>query len=226
MRFLSSLVRSPRSRAVILIAVLCAAVVGTVNLDQRSTRDRATAWATAHPAASGVALAELAAYPTEYRDALVATLPAAEQSRLWQTQLQGVLDRETLTAEQRAFVERVKALATPESFAPGAVHPEVCADVARLFPDPDLRLKVRTLATADAARRGWASTFVSAVERARSAVTVGADNACNCEGWGICECGLDRCEAGNCTPGGSCGCIWKGPCTGTCAALIMNVIKR
>lgn len=226
MRVLVSFVRSPRILAVILVAVLCAAVVGAANVDHRSTRERAQAWAAAHPPAEGVALAELAAYPSEYRDSLIAALPPAAQSRLWQEQLQGVLDHETLSAEQRAFVERVQAMATPESFAPGAVHPEVCVDVARLFADPALRLKVRTLATATTPRRGFASAFVSTVERVRSAVTVGADNACNCEGWGICECGIDRCDAGNCTPGGSCGCIWKGPCTGTCGGLILNSIKR
>lgn len=210
----------------IFAVVLCSAVVAAANLDHRTERDRATAWAAAHHNAVPATLAALAAYPGEYRDALVASLSPAEKSRLWQEQFAAVLANETLNQEQQAFIRNMQVQATPASFEPGAEHPEACPDVARLFTDPDLRLKVRRLGTATVPQRSWGATYVSAIERVRAAVRVSADTACNCEGWGLCDCGFTACKIGNCAVGGTCGCIWTGPCEGICQMATSSLKKQ
>src|SRR6476619_4307432 len=121
--------RTGRSAAAVLVVVL--AGVGAVNLDRRTERERAGAWANSHVSALPKSLAQLAAYPEDYRKAIFKAMPAADKSRLWREQLQIVLDREPLDNEQRTFIEKTIALATPLSFEPNQPTPEVCPEIAR-----------------------------------------------------------------------------------------------
>jgi hypothetical protein len=210
----------------VAVTVLALIAVGAVNLDHRTLPQRAKAWAAAHPAPASTTLEQLAAYPAEYRVAVFQTLPAADKSRLWRAQLQRVLDTEPgLTAEQHAFVVNTMALATPASFVKDAPHPDVCADIARLFTNNVQRLKVRAIAAGITPAATFGATLVTVSERLRSAVTVRAGSEeCNCRGLGWCECGLIgySCINADCAHVNSCGCIWGDEeCSKVCTAAIM-----
>lgn len=221
-----TLISSRNVRSVAAIAVVLLAGVGAVNLDQRSDRDRAGAWADSHKSALPKTLAQLAAYPEDYRKAIFHAMPAADKSRMWREQLQTVLDRETLNNEQRTFIEKTIALATPASFEPNQPTPEVCPDIARLFTDPDLRDKVTKLgAVAPPSRTVW-STVATASQTMHRAVGLNARRMkCECRGLGLCECGLTEACVGTCEATQDCGCIWSGTCTGYCEAQIQINLK-
>lgn len=224
-----TLISSRRGRSVVAVTVLAMLGIGAVNLDHRSVRQRADAWAAAH--ASTMTLEQLAAYPAEYRQALFQALPAAEQSRLWHVQLQRVLDTEpNLTSEQRAFISNVMVMATPASFMKDMPKPEVCQDVARLFTNPNQKEKVRTIATGATPIRTFGSTWVKVIEKVRSAVSLRAEKFdCSCRGLGLCECGLiNACLDGDCTHTNNCGCIWAGECDKMCQSILpeMNRVKK
>lgn len=223
-----TLVSSGRGRSVVAALVLTLAVVGAVNLDHRTARQRADAWASSHASAT-MTLEELAAYPAEYRQAMFQALPPETQSQLWHTQLQRVLDTEqNLTTEQRAFIVNVMAMATPASFMKDMPKPEVCADIAALFTNPKQKEMVRTIATGAQPSRSFGATWVKAAEKLRSTVSLSAGKAdCDCRGLGICECGLVvSCIYGDCTHTNNCGCIWSGECDKVCASNIpdMNLV--
>lgn len=220
MRSLLSLATSRRGRAVFALGFFAILGVGTVNLDSRSVYARADAWAAARANNLPDTLGELAAYPKAYRDAIIKAMPAADKSRLWHEQLQGLLDtRHDLNADQRAFIVRTMALATPASFEPHAEHPTVCQDIATLFPDPDMREQVSKLATTVAPQRRVRTVMVSALEKVRTLVNVRADMECNCAGtYAVCNgCWSTTCQSGNCSQGAMCGCIWLTECWGVCA---------
>ena len=156
---LRSFFASRRVRGGVAVLVFSLAAVAAVNLDHRSERQRAEAWAASHRATAS--LEALAAYPASYRQALFNALPVAEQSRLWRQQLQAVLDTEPgLTTEQRAFIMNTKALATPESFLKDMPKPEVCGDIARLFTNTRQKEKVRTIASFATLRAGVAKLAI------------------------------------------------------------------
>ena len=220
MRKVWALVSSGRGRSVVALMVLAFGVMGAVNLDHRTVRERANAWASSHTPTS-TTLEELAGYPAEYRQALFQALPPAEQSRLWHTQLQRVLDTEpNLNTDQRAFIVNVMVMATPASFIKDMPKPEVCADIATLFTNPKQKELVRTIATGAAPARSVGGTWVSVAEKVRSAVSLNAGNVnCDCRGLGICECGLVvSCLNGDCTHTQNCGCIWSGECDKVCGS--------
>ncbi len=228
MRKVWTLISSRRGRSVMAVMVLGALGIGAVNLDQRTIRQRADAWATAH--ATTTTLEELAGYPAEYRQAIFQALPAAEQSRLWHVQLQRVLDTEpNLTGDQRAFITNVMAMATPASFMKDMPKPEVCEDIARLFTNPLQKEKVRTIATGAAPARTFGATWVKVSEKVRSAVSLRAARFdCTCRGLGLCECGLvTSCMDGDCNHTNNCGCIWAGECDKMCEGIIpmMNKVQ-
>src|SRR5262245_17043656 len=108
-----SLVSSRRGRSAVAVLAVLVAGVGAVNLDHRTERERANAWVKSHPNALPKSLAELAAFPEDYRKAIFKALPAADKSRMWREQLQTVLDREMLTNEQRSFIEQTIVQAEP-----------------------------------------------------------------------------------------------------------------
>lgn len=226
MRKVWTLVSSRRGRSVMAVMVLALLGIGAVNLDQRTTRQRADAWAAGH--ASTITLEELAGYPKEYRQALFHALPAAEQSRLWHVQLQRVLDTEpNLTADQRAFIVHAMALATPASFMKDMPKPEVCPDIARLFTNVVQKEKVRTIASFATPARSFGATWVKMTETVRSAVSLRAAKFdCSCHGLGLCECGLlASCLSGDCNRTNECGCIWAGECDRMCEGIIPNLNK-
>lgn len=221
MRYIWSLCSTRRVRGVAAALVLVAAAVTAVNLDHRTPKQRAEAWAAAHTLPA--TLEELAAYPESYRQALFNALPPADQSRLWRQQLQRVLDTETdLNAEQRAFISKAMALATPASFIKDMPKPEVCDDIARLFTNPKQKEKIRTIASFATPRRSVKATWVSMTERARATVALNADPIpCTCRGLGLCECGLIMsCITGDCGKTNDCGCIWAGECDKMCEGTV------
>lgn len=226
MRYIRTLFSTRRVRGVVAALVLIAAAVAAVNLDHRTPRQRAQAWADRHAVPS--TLEELAAYPASYRQALFNALPPAEQSRLWRQQLQRVLDTEAdLTVEQRAFVSRAMALATPASFMKDMPKPEVCDDIARLFTNPKQKEKIRTIASFAAPAPTVKSTWVGVTERMRAAVSLSADAfPCTCRGLGLCECGLVMsCVTGDCVHTQDCGCIWAGECDKMCEGTVPKMNK-
>jgi hypothetical protein len=202
------------------VLILAIVGVGAVNLDRRTVRQRANAWAQAHVNALPSTLEAIAAYPAEYRQAIFEALPVAEKSRLWHLQLQRVLDTERLTTDQRAFVVHVMALATPASFLKDMPKPEVCPDIARLFTNPAQRERVRAIAEGVPPARSFAAVWVKTSERLRSAVSLtAAQFDCNCRGLGLCECSLlTACVDGDCSHTQTCGCIWSGECDKMCQA--------
>lgn len=217
MRSLLALATGRLGRGVLSLGLFAAIAVGAVNLDGRTVYARADAWTAVRTNALPNTLSELAAYPKAYRDAIIKALPAAEESRLWREQLQGVLDTQhDLSADQRAFIVKTMTQVTPESFEPNAEHPQVCGDVYTLFVDPDLRDRVSTLGAAASPKRTWRSRLVTHLESARALVTVRADLECDCSGsW--CDFCFEKCDTTvACTAGQQCGCIWHGPCTGVC----------
>lgn len=218
MRKFWTLVSSRRGRGMLMVVVLAACGAGAVNLDHRTVRQRADDWAVAHASSAPTTLEELAAFPAEYRQSIFNHLPAAEQSRLWQVQLQRVLDTEPLTGEQRAYVATLMTLATPQSFMKDMPTPEVCEDIARLFPNPAQKEKVRNIATVAAPARSFAATWVKTTERMRSSLLVGAAQFdCSCRGMGFCECALvASCQEGDCNKTMNCGCLWAGECDKMC----------
>jgi hypothetical protein len=199
-----------------------------VNLDQRTERARAGDWANSHASALPKSLAQLAAYPEDYRKAIFKAMPAADKSRMWREQLQIVLDRETLDNEQRTFIEKTIALATPVSFEPNQPTPEVCPDIARLFTDPDLRAKVTKLGTVTPPSRSAWSTVASVSETIHRTVGLTASGfKCDCRGLGLCECGLtEACvSTGGCQQTEDCGCIWSGTCDKYCEVPIQTTLR-
>ena len=228
MRKLWVVISSRRGRSVVAVMALALFGVGAVNLDHRTTRQRADAWAAAHASASPATLEELAGYPAEYRQAIFSALPPAEQSRLWHVQLQRVLDTEpNLTGDQRAFLVKAMALATPASFMKDMPKPEVCDDIAMLFTNPLQKEKVRAIAVGATPARTFNATWVKVSERVRSAVMLGAaDFDCSCRGQGLCECGLiTACINGDCNHTQNCGCIWEGECDKMCMAALPSMNK-
>ena len=206
------------------VVIVLLAGIGAVNLDQRTERARAGAWASSHQSSLPKSLAQLAAYPEDYRKAIFQTMPAADKSRMWREQLQIVLDREALDNEQRTFIEKTIALATPASFEPNQPTPEVCPDIARLFTDPSLRAKVTKLGSVTPPARGVWSTVANMSQTVHRAVGLNARNLkCDCRGLGLCECGLtEACIAdGGCDRTEDCGCIWSGTCDKYCEATVM-----
>ena len=218
MRKVWTLMSSRRGRGIVAVCVLALLGVGAVNLDHRTPRDRAIAWAQSHEGALPSTLEELAAFPADYRQAIFAALPVTEQSRLWHVQLQQVLDTEPLTADQRTYVVNLMAMATPASFMKDMPKPEVCDDIARLFTNPTQKEKVRRIATVATPARSFSATWVKASEKMRSAVLVGAARFdCSCRGLGLCECGLlAGCAEGDCNHTMTCGCLWEGECDKMC----------
>lgn len=222
MRSLLAVASTRLGRVVLSLCFFLAIGIGSVNLGGRTVYARADAWVAARAGALPNTLGELAAYPQAYREAIVKALPAAEKSRLWHEQLQGLLDtRRDLTSEQREFIQHTMTLVTVESFAPNAEHPKVCRDMFTLFPDPEMRIQVSKLGTSTAPERRARAVLVSAMERIRNSVTVRAIDECNCAG-GVPWCNgcklLDTCTPGNCTTGATCGCIWTEPCNGLCSS--------
>jgi hypothetical protein len=218
-----TLVSSRKGRAIAAVAVVLFAGVAAVNLDQRSERARAGAWANSHKSSLPKSLAQLAAYPEDYRKAIFHAMPATDKSRMWREQLQTVLERETLNNEQRTFIEKTMALATPASFEPNQPTPEVCPDIARLFSDPDLRDKVTKLGAVTPPSRGVWSTVATVSQTVHRAVGLNARGfKCDCRGLGLCECGLtESCmSAGGCEQTEDCGCIWSGTCDKYCEAQV------
>lgn len=228
MRKMWSFVSSRNGRSVVAVVMVLAATVAAVNLDRRTEGERAKAWAESHASSLPTSLAALAAFPQDYRKAIVAALPAADKSRLWREQLQFLLDHETLNNEQRTFIEKTMALATPRSFEPNQPRPEVCADIALLFVDPDQRARIIDLgAVATPALGAW-STITQVNETIHRAVGLNARRLiCNCRGFGFCECGLTQAcvGAGTCESSQNCGCIWAGPCDSYCETPIINNLK-
>ncbi len=223
MRKLWVLISSRAGRSVVAVLAVGTLGVGAVNLDHRTTRQRADAWAAAHASSQPTTLEELAAYPADYRQAIFNALPPAEQSRLWHVQLQRVLDTESnLTGEQRAFIQNVMTLATPASFMKDMPKPEVCNDIARLFTNPVQKEKVRAIAVGATPVASLAATWVKVSERVRSAVQLGAaEYPCSCRGLGLCECGLvAACVDGDCNSSQDCGCIWAGECNKMCVSTL------
>lgn len=217
-------ISSRNGRSVAAVLVVLVAGIGAVNLDQRTERARAGAWANSHASALPKSLAQLAAYPEDYRKAIFKAMPAADKSRMWREQLQIVLDREPLDNEQRTFVEKTIALATPASFEPNQPTPEVCPDIARLFTDPDLRAKVTKLGTITPPARSVWSTVANASQTIHRAVGLNARGfKCDCRGLGLCECGLtEACiSTGGCEQTEDCGCIWSGTCDKYCEAQVL-----
>lgn len=213
--------RNGRSVAAVLMVLI--AGIGAVNMDQRTERERAGAWANSHTNRLPKSLAQLAAYPEDYRKAIFHAMPAADKSRMWREQLQTVLISETLNNEQRTFIEQTIALATPASFAPNQPTPEVCPDIARLFTNPDLRAKVTKLGTVTPPSRGMWSTVAMMSQTVHRAVGLNARGfKCDCRGLGLCECGLtEACIAtGGCEQTEDCGCIWTGTCDKYCEAQV------
>jgi hypothetical protein len=214
-----SLVSSRVGRSVIAVVVVLLAGVGAVNLDARSPRERADAWAASHTNALPTSLAELAAYPADYQKAIRRALPPAAQSRLWREQLTYVLQHEPLNNEQQSFLEQTIAMATPESFEPNRPIPEVCPEIARLFPDEALRTKITQLGAVAVPARSVSSTLAALRTTVANAVDLHARvKGCDCRGLGICECGLlVACvDSSTCAATNDCGCIWAGPCDKIC----------
>lgn len=223
-----TLISSRTGRKVVAVCVVLLAGVGAVNLDQRTDTERAKAWTASHPNALPTSLAELAAYPEDYRTAIFKALPAADKSRLWREQLQTVLDHETLTNEQRTFVEQTIAMATPTSFEPNQPTPEVCPDIARLFTDQTMRDKVTKLGSVTPpARTAW-STVAFVSTKLHDTIGLNAHGfKCECRGLGLCECGLtEACiPDGGCEESDDCGCIWAGKCDKYCEAQVLLNLK-
>ncbi len=217
-------ISSRNGRSVAAVLVVLFAGIGAVNLDHRTERERAGAWADSHASALPKTLAQLAAYPDDYRKAIFKAMPAADKSRMWREQLGIVLTTETLDNEQRTFIEKTIALATPASFEPNQPTPEVCPDIARLFTNPDLRDKVTTLGAVTPPSHSVWSTVAIANRTLHRAVGLNArDLKCDCRGLGLCECGLtEACIAtGGCTQTDDCGCIWSGTCDKYCEAQVL-----
>ncbi|MCE9619146.1 MAG: bacteriocin fulvocin C-related protein [Planctomycetes bacterium] len=225
MRKVWTLISSRRGRGIVAVCVLGLLGVGAVNLDHRTSTQRAGAWARSHVGSLPTTLEGLAAFPAEYRQQIFAELPITEQSRLWHVQLQSVLQTETLTEPQRAYVVKLMALATPDSFRKEMPKPEVCDDIARLFTNDAQRARVTRIAAGVEPTRSFAATWVKVSEKARAAVSLGAAQFdCNCRGLGLCECGLmSPCLEGDCNAASTCGCLWAGDCDKLCRSIILDM---
>jgi hypothetical protein len=231
MKKMFSLFQSLRVRVLTGTAVIAVgAFVVVANVDARSPVERAREWAsTHHVALSSMTLEEYAAYPEDYRKAIIKEIAPEDQSRLWRTQLALVLKNErALTDVQRAFIARTMDQSTPESFVPGADHPEICADIATIFPDKRVRKELVTLGSAVNPVSTWRPFLIALTERVHGALVADASaNYCNCRGLGLCECGLlEGCQDDpTCSQiPDLCGCIWLGQCDQrTCQSGIMGM---
>jgi hypothetical protein len=221
------------NRRIVASAVVVAMSLGGIGLSAGASRpsSRAAAWVASHRSKLPRELEQLAAYPEAYRLAAFATYEPKEKAHLWQEQLQAILAREKLTTEQRAFVGHLLELVTPESFEPGAKTPEMCKELADLFPDKRqfALFKARAIGAAVEAEPGLRSEFISLreslIEWMHSEVTVSASDDCTCRGAGWCEC-YPACgyacacfhapQVPGCTTNNNCGCIWSSTCDGTC----------
>lgn len=222
MTYVWSFISSRAGRVVLSVVALVLIAVGAVNFDTRSESKRAEDFAVSHAGSLPTTLAELAAYPPAYRKAISRALPAAEQSRLWREQLTIVSHDASLTNEQRTFVEKVIAMATPESFNPDMPTPEVCPEIAALFTDPALRARIVDLGAVASPRRTVWSVVADASTKLHNAVALNAGASCNCRGLGLCECGLtEACVDGGCDESNNCGCVWAGKCDKHCEVTIL-----
>ncbi|HEV2855119.1 MAG TPA: bacteriocin fulvocin C-related protein [Thermoanaerobaculia bacterium] len=85
---------------------------------QRICRSEAHDWVAAHRDDLPQTYEELSVFPLSYRRAIYASLPSTAKSRLWRTQLELHLERDTeLTPSQKAVVLEAIQLATPDTFS-------------------------------------------------------------------------------------------------------------
>jgi hypothetical protein len=200
------------------------AVTLTATIDRRPEWQRAHDWVAAHQGVLPQTLEEYAAYPTDYQNEIRHALSPNDLSRLWREQLGMVLARPNLTDKQRAFLHETIAMATPEAFGPLANPPDVCPQVAALFPDVNTRRMFLRLGAMSTPKYTWRTIALAVVEKVHEKIDANADQSeCNCRGLGLCECGLmEGCQpTPGCTPSNNCGCIFAGPCdSSVCVGLL------
>lgn len=222
--------KSLRTRFVVGgIVVLSSVVAVAATLDSRPAAARAVEWVARHAQDLPGTLDEYAAYPTEYRREIRRALSPEMHSRLWRAQLRGFLaERPDLTAEQRSFVEYVIEVASPESFQPGANPPELCPQIAKLFPNAGDRERVAKLGAGVSAAFSLRPALVSLKERIHASLTAKAGgDECNCRGMGICECSLlDACVSNTCVPAEDCGCVFVGWCSKVCEFILNTMTSE
>lgn len=94
-----------------------AALAIPVTADRRPECKQAADWVQAHKSALPKTLAEVAAFPTAYRHAIVNALPPETRADLWRARLTEVLSR-SLTDAQRDVVREGLEIVRPELYAP------------------------------------------------------------------------------------------------------------
>jgi hypothetical protein len=184
-------------------------------------------WIAVHANELPKTLEEIAAYPKGYRSAIFNALSPEVKSGLAREQLSHFLASESLSAEQRKFVQQAIDMATPEKYSrteplSGAaaeqhkrMHEALSAETRRLFSPSQVGVFVEL---------GYGITSPTPARLSLPAsATDGADGKaesmfdCQCASTDP-YCGAQSCPViDNCTHTDSgCGWLWCAPCDGMC----------
>lgn len=167
----SRLVRAIRMTRLIAAASVLGAVVtiGVAALSARSA-DNPMKWAEDHKGALPKTLAEIAAYPSDYRSAIFTAEPDSLQLTMIRQHVVDLLasKRLTLSDEQRRFLQRHLEMAN------SAQHfsdlPSTCTELQTVFPVISLRNSIRTVGSETAPSYRFTSFVIWARLAGRGAV--------------------------------------------------------
>lgn len=187
-----------------------------VTVDHRPLAERANAWAVSHRGVLPSTLGELMAYPYAYRQAIIRQLPTAVRDSLWKRQLELALaSHPNWSAEQQASVRDWASHL-------GQEPADICARIAKMFPDPAGRSvfaagNLGTVAAPSWTVRSW---LVAITEAINGSGTVSAGGTfCSCyTGFTCSQCSQGQsCQGGSCTPNNVCTCLSSSQsCDGSC----------
>lgn len=203
-------------------------------------------WVVSHAATLPTTLDEISGYPSNYRRAIVRSLPADIKSRLWREQLQRYLDAASLNSEQRRFVNEAIALLTPGVFedkgAPERAQLATLCERGEALFAKDERVVFSRIGVVNSARvlstHGAQGTVLHWLQSIRSArpirsvrnwYSASASEAfiCDCHKgtWCLgddCPPDADECSDWGCANPGSddCGCFSLWECNGVCTMRI------
>lgn len=156
-------------------------------VDSRPECQRAQAWAAARSASLPATLAEVAAFPTVYRHAIFAALPAETKAALWHARLDQVAAG-SLTPAQRALVERARSIVTPDIYRTRQVPKDWVARATREFGREAFRRNFKELAEGDGSFDTLDSSLLLLKRRWAALATTWARPECECA-YGTDDCG-------------------------------------
>ena len=203
--------------------VVVALVSPTLLSESLPAKGRAHAWVRAHAAGLPQSFEKFAQFPVPYQHAIFEALPPEGKAQIMAGRLRVALESErTLTAEQRAFLQRALAQATPATFGGDLKSREMlnklCAESADMLPgklrallQPGVTPVSLGLSTDPSAFRVRVGEFVKEMVLLHAATcecSAGSycSGCCNLgygPGWELCS----GTESG-------CGCFFMYPCDG------------